>query len=147
MQAHSVQKELEKANKECRATTESQDRNMRSASRWWLRFLEQTRLTMEDNHISSEAAVLWVVCSLSSKSRTQGTEASFVGAGYSLYTFRDTYLPAFFRWCKMNDLWYEPNLPNKMKLKISDMVDAGEIAPSQMPSQKGENPICNFDVE
>lgn len=148
MEPDRVQQELQEANNECRATTESQDRNMHSASRWWLRFLKETRLSMKDNHISSEAAVLWVVCSLgnTASSTTIGGK-SFVGAGYSLFTFRDTYMPAFFRWCNLSGLSYEPNLPNKMRIKIKDMVAAGALAPSQLPSQKGENPICHFDVE
>jgi hypothetical protein len=69
------------------------------------------------------------------------------GIQYSLYTWRDTYLPTLFRYFDKEGITYSDCIRDRLKQKIKAMVRNGSISPEQIPKERGAEPICTWDLE
>lgn len=69
------------------------------------------------------------------------------GIQYSLYTWRDTYLPTLFRYFDKEGITYSDDIRDRLKQKIKAMVRNGDLSPEQIPKERGAEPICTWDLE
>jgi hypothetical protein len=66
---------------------------------------------------------------------------------YNVESFRDTYIPNLLRWFEMQNITVPADLKVKVKQKIRGMVKNKEVTKSQLPDQKGANPLTITDLE
>ena len=66
---------------------------------------------------------------------------------YGLESFRDVYVPALFRHFDREGYTYSDGIRARIKNKIHSMVTREELAPEQIPKERGAEPICTWDLE
>lgn len=66
---------------------------------------------------------------------------------YSLYSFRDSYIPSLFRHFDREGLSYSEAVRDRVKHKIAAMVKNGDISADQIPKERGAEPICSWDLD
>jgi hypothetical protein len=69
------------------------------------------------------------------------------GIRYSLYSFRDVYIPMLFRYFDDNGYAYSAGARDRMKRKVQAMVRNGELTLAQIPKEQGKESMCEWDVQ
>lgn len=137
-----VQEMMSDSNKNVQKLTPSQKKHMKSATNWWKQFLKIVEREVIDKNIETDLVILWIQISLEDDLDNPGTRPK-----YALDTFRDTYLPNWFRWLDLNNYKYASDLKNKVKNKIKQMLKNREIGSDQIKKQSGANPLCTWDLD
>lgn len=117
--------------------TESAERKMQIASRVYNEVCAARNWNALDKAPSDERLLQFIYLCLHKD----------FGIQYGLESFRDVYVPALFRYFDREGFVYSEAIRDRIKHKIHAMVKNGELAPEQIPKERGAEPICSWDLE
>jgi hypothetical protein len=116
--------------------SQSTERKMQLAFRAWSHVCKVCGWNPEDTVVPDERLIQFVYVCLHKD----------YGIRYGLYSFRDVYVPMLLRYFESRGFQVGEGVHDRIKNRIKSMVRGDELDPSQMPQERGQEPIMRFDV-
>ena len=117
--------------------SESTQHKMELSFRVWSHICGAREWNPEDKEVSDERLLQFIVLCLHRD----------CGVCYSLYSFRDVYVPMLFRYFDANGYTYSGGIRERIKHKIQAMVKNGDLSADQIPKEQGKEPMCEWDIQ